>query len=77
MAELQHTPGPWTYNEHSANRITGPHGETIAATYGGFVGVEEQVSNTRLIAGVPAMHEYMSKMAATGDEEAKAILSEL
>ena len=75
MAKSRHTPGPWTYNENSANRVTGPTGATIAATYGGTVGTQEQVSNTRLIANAPTMYEYVVKLAAEGDEEAGSIVA--
>ena len=71
--DSQHTLGPWNYNPQSANRLTGPNGETVAATYGGIVGAAEQNANTRLIAFAPSMYEYIKKMATRGDQEAQAI----
>ena len=75
MTKMCHTQGPWSYNEESPNRVTAPQGETVAATYGGMVGMEEQVTNTRLIASVPTMYEYIGRKAAEGDQEAQAIVS--
>ena len=75
MAKSRHTPAPWSYNERSPSRVTAPGGETIAATYGGQLGFEEQVSNTRLLASAPVMYEYIVKKAAEGDEDAKAIIA--
>ena len=75
MTKLRPTPGPWAYNEQSPTRVTGADGETIAATYGGIVGIDEQVLNTRLIASAPTMYEYIEKKAAEGDQEAQAIVS--
>lgn len=77
MVESRYTSGPWTYNEKSANRVTGPEGVTIAATYGGIVGTEEQVYNTRLIANAPAMFEYILNRAAEGDKQAKQIIADI
>lgn len=74
MTKLEHTPGPWTYNPESPNRVTGPRGETISATYGGMVGDKEQLANARLISNAPAMLEYLQKRAGEGDEEARGIL---
>ena len=75
MAKSRHTQGPWSYNEESPNRVTAPEGDTVAATYGGMVGIEEQVSNTRLIAAAPTMYEYIARMASEGDQQAQTILS--
>ena len=75
MTKSRHTQGPWSYNEESPNRVTAPQGDTVAATYGGMVGMEEQVSNTRLIASAPTMYEYIGRKAAEGDQEAQAIVS--
>mgnify|MGYP001411440368 CR=1 FL=1 len=75
MDKSRHTPGPWIYNKNSANRVTGPNGATIAATYGGIVGTQEQDSNTRLIANAPTMYKYVVKRAAEGDEEAGSIVA--
>jgi hypothetical protein len=77
MKKSQHTPGPWTYNDRSANRVTGPGGDVIAATYGGIVGTHEQVSNTRLIAFAPAMYSYIEKRASEGDEQARIIVADV
>ena len=75
MTGSQHTSGPWSYNPRSANRLTGPKGETVAATYGGTVGTAEQDANTRLIASAPAMYEYIKKRAAEGEQEAQSIVA--
>ena len=75
MARLDHTPGPWTLNEESANRVTGPRGETVAATYGGAVGDPEQVANTRLIAWAPAMYDYLARKAGESDDDASEIVA--
>jgi len=76
MAE-GHTPGPWKYNLESPNRVTGPEAQTVAATYGGMVGHEEQLANARLIASVPTLFEFVSQRARDGDLEAAAILEAL
>ena len=75
MPKSRHTPGPWHYNPHSPNRVTAPNGQTVAATYGGALGDEEQVANTRLVASTPAMYEYVSKKAEEGDQDAQAIVA--
>ena len=77
MTVLKHTPGPWSYNPNSANRVMGPKGETVAATYGGIVGTAEQVANTRLFVAAPMMLAYVAKKAGDGDEEAQGILDSL
>ena len=77
MSNLSHTPGPWSYNDKSANRVLGPDNQVVAATYGGTVGDGEQASNTRLIAAAPAMYEYLTGRAAAGDAEAGEILATL
>ena len=75
MTKSRHTKGPWSYNEESPTRVTAPEGDTVAATYGGMVGIEEQASNTRLIALAPTMYEYIVGKASEGDQEAQAIVS--
>ena len=75
MAKSRHTQGPWRFEEHSPNRILAPHGETVAAVYGGFTGIAEQVSNVRLVTAAPAMYEYIERKAADGDQEAQTIVS--
>ena len=77
MIDSEHTPGPWGYNPDSPNRVTGPRGETISATYGGMVGDKEQLANARLISNAPAMLEYIARRAAAGDEEANGILESM
>ena len=76
MKERLHTPGPWSYERSNPTRVTGPSGETIAATYGGFVGSEQQFANARLIASAPAMYEYLFNKASTGDDDAKTVLED-
>ncbi len=76
MKERLHTPGPWSYDRSNPTRVTGPSGETIAATYGGFVGSEQQFANTRLIASAPAMYEYLLNKASAGDDDAKIVLED-
>ncbi len=75
MAKSGHTPGPWQYNPQSANRVLGPGGQTVAATYGGRLDDEEQVANTRLIASAPVMYDYVEKKALEGDHEAQTIVA--
>ena len=77
MTVLKHTPGPWQYNQDSANRVTGPKGETVAAVYSGLTGTAEQVANTSLVAAAPTMLGYIAKKAGDGDEEAQGILDSL
>ena len=77
MTKSEHTSGPWVYKPESPNRVTGPGGETISATYGGMVGYEEQLANTRLIANAPVMFEYVVSRAQEGDENAKTILESI
>lgn len=77
MSDLTHTPGPWSYNEQSANRVLGPDNQVVAATYGGSVGDTEQAANTRLIAAAPSMYEYLASKAAGGDSAAAEILESL
>ena len=76
MPSQEHTPGPWSYSPESPNRVTGPRGETVAATYGGMVGDKEQLANARLIASAPTMLEYLTRRAQEGDPDALAILEE-
>ena len=75
MPTLNHTPGPWSYNENSANRVLGSENQVVAATYGGIVGEPEQVANTRLIASVPTMYDYLTRKASEGDDGARQILA--
>ena len=77
MSNLNHTRGPWSYNDKSANRVLGPDNQVVAATYGGSVGDAEQAANTRLIAAAPAMYKYLAGRAAAGDSEAGEILAKL
>lgn len=77
MAKSNHTPGPWSYNENSPNRITAPSGETIGATYGAQLGFEQQVSNTKLISFAPIMYEYIHDRAIDGDSNAKSIVEQI
>ena len=77
MSNLSHTPGPWSYNDKSTNRVLGPDNQVVAATYGGTVGDAEQAANTRLIAAAPAMYEYLTGRATAGDAEAGEILATL
>ena len=77
MAKARHTPGPWRHNEQSPNRVTGPEGETVAATYSGMAGSAGQLANTRLIASAPTMYEYIEKKASEGDQEAMNIVSNI
>ena len=77
MSNMSHTPGPWSYNEKSANRVLGPDNQVIAAIYGGAVGDAEQAANTRLIAAAPAMYDYLVGRASTGDSAAAEILETL
>ena len=75
VVKSRHTPGPWQYNPQSANRVTGPDGQIVAATYGGMTDDEEQVANTRLIASAPAMYDFIEKKALDGDQEAQAMVA--
>ncbi|MDP7578676.1 MAG: hypothetical protein QGF12_03950 [SAR202 cluster bacterium] len=77
MTKSEHTSGPWGYNPESPNRVTGPRGETISATYGGMVGYQEQFANTRLIANAPVMLDYVVGRARDGDQGAKTILESM
>jgi hypothetical protein len=77
VSNLSHTPGPWSYNDRSANRVLGPDNQVVAATYGGAVGDGEQAANTRLIAAAPSMYEYLIGRAAAGDSAAVEILATL
>ena len=77
MTATKHTPGPWSYNELSANRVMGPDDQIVAATYGGFVGSDEQEANTRLVSAAPAMYGYVSMKASEGDQDAKALLASI
>ena len=74
MSKINHTPGPWSYNELSANRILGPDNQVIAASYGGTVGDQEQTNNTRLIASAPILYEFLSQKVSEGDQSAREIL---
>jgi hypothetical protein len=47
----------------------------VAATYGGIVGEPEQVANTRLIASVPTMYDYLTRKASEGDDGARQIVA--
>ena len=75
MSDPTHTPGPWSYNEKSANRVLGPDNQVVAATYGGALGDAEQAANTRLIAAAPSMYGYLAGRAAAGDAEAGEIVA--
>ena len=77
MSNPHHTPGPWSYNDKSANRVLGPDNQVVAATYGGAVGDAEQAANTRLIAATPAMYDYVVQRASAGDPAAAGILKTL
>jgi hypothetical protein len=75
VATQNHTPGPWSFNENSANRVFGTDNQVVAATYGGTVGDSEQAANTRLIAAAPAMYDFLTRKASAGDADASDILS--
>ena len=77
MTATKHTPGPWSYNELSANRVLSPNKQVVAATYGGFVGSGEQEANTRIVAAAPAMYGYVSRKASEGDQDAMALLASI
>lgn len=77
MTKSEHTSGPWKYNSGSPNRVMGSSGETISATYGGMVGYQEQLANTRLIANAPVMLEYVTNRAREGDQDARTILESM
>ena len=77
MTKSGHTTGPWKYNPESPNRVMGPSGETISATYGGMLGDQEQLANTRLIANSPMLLEYVTSRARDGDQDAKTILESM
>ena len=77
MTATKHTPGPWSYNELSANRVMGPDNQVVAATYGGFAGSDEQAANTRIVAAAPAMYGYVAAKASEGDEDALALLASI
>ena len=77
MPPMKYTPGPWSYNEASANRVLGPDNQVVAATYCGFDGSEEQEANTRMIAAAPAMYGYVSTKASEGDRDALALLASI
>ena len=74
MTSDDHTPGPWSYNPESPNRVTSSTGETVAATYGGMVGDKQQVANALLIASAPTMLDYVKGRAGDGDQRAREIL---
>ena len=69
------TPGPWAINEKSPHRITGPKNETIATIFGGKLGIDTQRYNGRVISLAWIMYDYISKRAAAGDKEARAIIA--
>ena len=75
MTATKYTPGPWNYNELSPNRVMGPDNQVVAATYGGFVGSDEQASNTRIVAAAPVLYEYVLRRASKGDPDAKSLLA--
>jgi hypothetical protein len=75
MSELHYTTGPWVFDKDNPVRVLDNTGITIAATYGGMVGDIEQEANTKLIASVPNMFEYIKNRAKTGDTAAQEILN--
>ena len=77
MTATKHTPGPWSYNELSANRVMAPDNQVVAATYGGFVGSDEQEANTRIVAAAPALYGYVRRRASEGDQDAIALLASI
>ena len=77
MREITHTLGPWTYNDQSPNRVIGPEGETVAATYSGNIGSTVQLANTHLISHAPTMYGYIKSKASSGDHDAIKIVSEI
>ncbi len=62
-----HTPGPWSFHLVKVQRdITGPHGQNIAYTRGGWITKAEDHANARLIATAPellALAETIVRMA--------------
>ncbi len=77
MSLTNSTPGPWAINEKSPHRITGPKNETIATIFGGKLGIDTQRFNGRLVSLSWSMYDYISKKAAAGDKEAKAIIASI
>ncbi|MBM3933488.1 MAG: hypothetical protein FJ319_04180 [SAR202 cluster bacterium] len=71
------TPGPWAINEKSPHRITGPKNETIATIFGGKLGIDTQRYNGRLVSLSWSMYDLLSRKAAGGDKQAKAIIDSI
>jgi len=68
------TPGPWKLEGKNPIRVTAANAGNLATMFGGLPDDPEQLANARLAANASVMFEYVEKLAAAGDPEAKAIV---
>ena len=74
MSKSHLTPGPWKLEGKNPIRVTAGNAGNLATMFGGMPDDPEQAANARLAVSAPKMFEYVEKMAAAGDTEAKAIV---